>query len=202
MIVVDTDVIFAVADASDAAHDACDDLLAVHPTRELIVPTTVIVERSWLIEDRQHRRCGQTPRDCHHRDRQPPGFHRGSAPPCRCIRTRPVKHRVPRRFLLQRQPPRPPRSVTQPGRCAGDRGPVATFRTAPCAVRRPPDADRARLRPGGCDRPACGLPAPTKLHSRPTPATASARPGRRRRSSTPPTPRWGGRRRGPHPGAS
>ncbi len=52
MIVVDTGVILAVADAGDAHHDACDELLAARPGAELIVPTTVIVETSWLIEDR------------------------------------------------------------------------------------------------------------------------------------------------------
>ena len=51
VIVVDTGVIFAVADAADADHDACDDLLAAHPG-ELVVPIPVIVESSWLIEDR------------------------------------------------------------------------------------------------------------------------------------------------------
>jgi uncharacterized protein len=52
VIVVDTGVILAIADASDAHHDVCDELLAIHTGRELIVPTTVIVECSWLIEDR------------------------------------------------------------------------------------------------------------------------------------------------------
>jgi uncharacterized protein len=52
VIVVDTGVILAVADASDADHDACDQLLTAYLSKELIVPTTVIVESSWLIEDR------------------------------------------------------------------------------------------------------------------------------------------------------
>lgn len=52
MIVVDTGVLLAVADASDADHDRCDHLLAGYPGRELLVPVTVIVESSWLIEDR------------------------------------------------------------------------------------------------------------------------------------------------------
>lgn len=50
-VVVDTGVIFAVADSSDADHDACDELLGAF-VGELVVPTTVIVESSWLIEDR------------------------------------------------------------------------------------------------------------------------------------------------------
>ena len=52
MILVDTGVILAVADAGDTDHDACDELLATHPGPELMVPATVIVETSWLIEDR------------------------------------------------------------------------------------------------------------------------------------------------------
>jgi predicted nucleic acid-binding protein len=52
MIVVDTGVILAVADAGDGDHDVCDELLAAHRGAELIVPTTVIVETSWLIESR------------------------------------------------------------------------------------------------------------------------------------------------------
>lgn len=51
MIIVDTGVIFAVADAADHDHSACDELLAAHPG-ELAVPTPVIVESSWLIGDR------------------------------------------------------------------------------------------------------------------------------------------------------
>lgn len=51
MIVVDTGVLFAVADEADHDHAACDELLAAHPG-ELAVPTPVIVESSWLIEDR------------------------------------------------------------------------------------------------------------------------------------------------------
>jgi len=50
-IVIDTGVIFAVADRSDADHEACDDLLSAF-AGELVVPTPVIVETSWLIEDR------------------------------------------------------------------------------------------------------------------------------------------------------
>ena len=52
MIVVDTGVLLAVADGADADHDRCDQLLAGRPGRELLVPATVIVESSWLIEDR------------------------------------------------------------------------------------------------------------------------------------------------------
>ena len=52
MIIVDTGVILAVADGSDADHDRSDDLLGGYPGRELLVPATVIVESSWLIEDR------------------------------------------------------------------------------------------------------------------------------------------------------
>lgn len=51
MIVIDTGVIFAVADEADRHHDICDDLLAAHPGA-LAVPTPVIVESSWLIETR------------------------------------------------------------------------------------------------------------------------------------------------------
>lgn len=39
MIVVDTGVILAVADASDADHDRCDELLASHPG-QLARPTS------------------------------------------------------------------------------------------------------------------------------------------------------------------
>lgn len=52
MIVVDTGVLLAVADGSDADHDRCDDLLGSYHPAELIVPATVVVECSWLIEDR------------------------------------------------------------------------------------------------------------------------------------------------------
>ena len=50
-IVLGTGVIFAVADSSDDDHDACDDLLSAF-VGELVVPTPVVVESSWLIEDR------------------------------------------------------------------------------------------------------------------------------------------------------
>lgn len=52
MLVVDTGVIFAVADSRDDDHEACDELLTSRPANELLVPTPVIVESSWLIEDR------------------------------------------------------------------------------------------------------------------------------------------------------
>lgn len=52
MIVVDTGVLLAVADGDDADHDRCEPLLGSYPPGELIVPTPVIVECSWLIEDR------------------------------------------------------------------------------------------------------------------------------------------------------
>jgi predicted nucleic acid-binding protein len=51
VIVVDTGVLYAVADGADHDHDACDDLLAAHRGR-LVVPVPVIVETAWLIEDR------------------------------------------------------------------------------------------------------------------------------------------------------
>ena len=42
----------AVADADDDDHDRCEPLLGSYPAGELMVPTPVIVECSWLIEDR------------------------------------------------------------------------------------------------------------------------------------------------------
>jgi len=51
VIVVDTGVIFAVADSSDDDHDACDELLSAF-AGELVVPTPVVVESAWLIESR------------------------------------------------------------------------------------------------------------------------------------------------------
>jgi uncharacterized protein len=52
VLVVDTGVIFAVADRDDGDHDACDELVAAYAARELLVPTPVIVESAWLIESR------------------------------------------------------------------------------------------------------------------------------------------------------
>lgn len=51
MILVDTGVIYAVADRADADHGPCEQLLATHPG-PLLVPTTVIVEAAWLLESR------------------------------------------------------------------------------------------------------------------------------------------------------
>jgi len=51
VIIVDTGVIFAVADRDDADHDRCDELLASF-SGSLVVPVPVLVESSWLIEDR------------------------------------------------------------------------------------------------------------------------------------------------------
>ncbi|HVA61837.1 MAG TPA: PIN domain-containing protein, partial [Mycobacteriales bacterium] len=51
MLLVDTGVIFAVADAADGDHDRCEGLLATHP-EPLLVPTPVVVEAAWLIESR------------------------------------------------------------------------------------------------------------------------------------------------------
>jgi predicted nucleic acid-binding protein len=50
VIVVDTGVLLAVGD--DAHHDRCDALLGSYSRSELRVPAPVIVETSWLIEDR------------------------------------------------------------------------------------------------------------------------------------------------------
>jgi predicted nucleic acid-binding protein len=52
LILIDTGVILAVADASDVDHERCEDLLGDYRPEELLVPATVIVESSWLIEDR------------------------------------------------------------------------------------------------------------------------------------------------------
>jgi predicted nucleic acid-binding protein len=49
--VVDTSALYAVADGSDDDHNACDELLGTF-TGELVVPTPVVVESSWLICDR------------------------------------------------------------------------------------------------------------------------------------------------------
>lgn len=58
MIVVDTGVIFAVADAADSDHRVCDELLASHPGAELVVPTPVtetapdcVYRHEWAIGD-------------------------------------------------------------------------------------------------------------------------------------------------------
>lgn len=66
---VDTGVILAVADASDADHDRCDELLAANPAA-LVAPTPVIVEVSWLIEDPKHRQPVLTASPCSKRPRK------------------------------------------------------------------------------------------------------------------------------------
>lgn len=51
MIVVDTGVLFAAADRSDAHHDRCSEFF--DDTREtLLVPTPVVIETAWLIGSR------------------------------------------------------------------------------------------------------------------------------------------------------
>jgi predicted nucleic acid-binding protein len=50
VLVVDTNVLYAVADANDNDHAACDEQ-ATQP-RPLLVPTPIVVETSWLISDR------------------------------------------------------------------------------------------------------------------------------------------------------
>ena len=51
MIVVDTGVLYAAADSDDTDHDRSARVLTDH-TGELLVPTPVVVETSWLIESR------------------------------------------------------------------------------------------------------------------------------------------------------
>ena len=51
MIVCDTGPLYAAADSSDAHHDDCSDLLNGLP-RPLVVPISVVVETSYLIEHR------------------------------------------------------------------------------------------------------------------------------------------------------
>lgn len=50
MIVVDTGVLFAAADADDEMHEPCAALLASHGRDELVVPIPVVVEAAWMIE--------------------------------------------------------------------------------------------------------------------------------------------------------
>ncbi len=49
MIVVDTGVLLAIADADDLWHTACAALLAGYPSSELILPAPVIPETGWMI---------------------------------------------------------------------------------------------------------------------------------------------------------
>ena len=51
LLVVDTSALYAVADGSDDDHNACDELLGTF-AGELVVPTPLVVESSWLICDR------------------------------------------------------------------------------------------------------------------------------------------------------
>ena len=51
MIVCDTGPLYAAADSSDAHHDECSDLLNGLP-RPLVVPISVVIETSYLIEHR------------------------------------------------------------------------------------------------------------------------------------------------------
>lgn len=50
MIIVDTGVLFATADADDEAHEASTAILAERHRDELVVPAPVIVETAWMIE--------------------------------------------------------------------------------------------------------------------------------------------------------
>jgi len=49
MIVVDTGVLLAVADADDRWHTASTELLASYPSHQLILPAPVIPETGWMI---------------------------------------------------------------------------------------------------------------------------------------------------------
>ena len=49
MIVVDTGVLLAVADADDRWHTASTSLLASYPSGQLILPAPVIPETGWMI---------------------------------------------------------------------------------------------------------------------------------------------------------
>ncbi len=51
MIVVDTGVVFGAADRDDPDHAGCAAVLTEH-AGELVIPTPVIVETSWLVADR------------------------------------------------------------------------------------------------------------------------------------------------------
>lgn len=52
MIVVDTGVLYAVADRDDPDHAISQQLLEERLPEALLVPTTVITETAWLIESR------------------------------------------------------------------------------------------------------------------------------------------------------
>jgi uncharacterized protein len=51
MLPLDTNVIVSAADTDEPRHAACAELLR-HHRHELVVPTPVVVESSWFIEDR------------------------------------------------------------------------------------------------------------------------------------------------------
>jgi predicted nucleic acid-binding protein len=51
VIVLDTNVVVSAADTDEPRHGACAELLRRHRA-ELVLPTTVVVESSWFIEDR------------------------------------------------------------------------------------------------------------------------------------------------------
>jgi len=51
VIVLDTNVVVSAADNDEPRHGTCAELLRRHRA-ELVVPTTVVVESSWFIEDR------------------------------------------------------------------------------------------------------------------------------------------------------
>ena len=51
MIVLDSGVLYAIADADDRHHRSCVDLIAAEVGR-LVVPAPVIVETAWMIESR------------------------------------------------------------------------------------------------------------------------------------------------------
>jgi predicted nucleic acid-binding protein len=51
VIVVDTGIAYGAADRDDPDHAACADVLRSH-AGELVIPTPVVVEASWLIADR------------------------------------------------------------------------------------------------------------------------------------------------------
>lgn len=50
MIILDTGPLYALADRSDAHHASAVALLAAMPSRELVLPSSVLTEVSWAIE--------------------------------------------------------------------------------------------------------------------------------------------------------